>query len=299
MDTMGIEAFLAIVRHGSLTDAANSLFLSQSTLSHRLAQLERELDMSLIDRGRGLRTLSLTPSGQEFLVIARRWEELIQETNQIRSRTKNLTLSIGAADSIQTYVLPPVYKELSKHAKNIDIRIRTQQSTELYQLLDRGEIDIAFANLEQPMPNMIIKKFFSEQMVVISKGKLPTVNNRLIDQNLDTSNELYFEWSPSFRAWHDRWIGKRENPTLRLDAAQLLHTFMDSPEKWAIVPMSMIRRLETTGEFFVYQLEEPPPERICYQIRPRYPKASAVESLQILDSCISSVNAGRHEIINE
>ncbi|WP_084653784.1 helix-turn-helix domain-containing protein [Paenibacillus zanthoxyli] len=57
---MGIEAFLSIVRHGSLTDAASSLLISQSTLSHRLAQLEQEVGMNLIDRGRGLRTLSLT-----------------------------------------------------------------------------------------------------------------------------------------------------------------------------------------------------------------------------------------------
>ncbi|AKG34348.1 LysR family transcriptional regulator [Paenibacillus durus] len=289
MDTLGIEAFLSIVRHGSLTDAASSLFISQSTLSHRLAQLEREVGMSLIDRGRGLRTLSLTSSGQEFLALARRWEALIQETSQIRTRTKNLTLSIGAADSIQTYVLPAIYKELSKYSKEIEIRIRTQQSTELYQLLERGEIDIAFANLEQPMPNMLVKKFLTEQMIVISKGKLPVANNTLIDHELDTSNQLFFEWNPSFRAWYDRWIGDRNYPPIRLDAASLIETFMDCPEKWAIVPMSLARRYEQTGEFFIYQLESPPPERVCYQIQPRNPRSSAVESLRILDTCIHAV----------
>lgn len=291
MDTLGIEAFLSVVRHSSLTDAANSLFLSQSTLSHRLAQLEREVGMNLIERGRGQRTLSLTSSGQEFLFIAKRWEELIQETSRIRTRTKNLTLSIGAADSIQTYVLPAIYKELSKHSKQIDIRIRTQQSTELYQLLEHGEIDIAFANIEQPMPNMVVKKFLSEQMIVLSKGKLPVANDTLIDHELDTSNQLFFEWNPSFRAWYDRWIGERENPTIRLDAASLIETFMDRPEKWAIVPMSMARRFENSGEFFIYHLESPPPERVCYQIQSRNPKSSAVESLRILDACINEVMA--------
>ncbi|WP_244316228.1 helix-turn-helix domain-containing protein [Paenibacillus brasilensis] len=42
-----------MVRHGSLTEAASSLFISLSTLSHRLTQLEREVGMNLIDRGRG------------------------------------------------------------------------------------------------------------------------------------------------------------------------------------------------------------------------------------------------------
>lgn len=149
----------------------------------------------------------------------------------------------------------------------------------------------AFANLEQPMPNMIVKKFLSEPMIVLSKGKLPVANNTLIDHKLDTSNQLFFEWNPSFRAWYDRWIGERENPTIRLDAASLIETFMDSPEKWAIVPMSMARRFENSGEFSIYHLESPPPERVCYQIQSRNPKASAVESLRILDTCINKVMA--------
>lgn len=289
MDNEGIEAFLAVVRHGSLTEAANSLFVSQSTLSHRLAHLEREVGMRLIERGRGLKSLSLTPSGQQFLSISRRWEELYQETKLIRSRTKNLTLSIGAVDSIQAYILPAVYKAFREHAKNIDIRIRTQQSTELYLLLERGELDIAFANLEQPMPNMIIKKFYSEHMVVVSKGILPTANGTLIDHSLQTADELYFEWNPTYRVWHERWLGDRENPIIRLDTAQLLLTFMDSTEKWAIVPTSMASKFAANGDIFIYELENPPPERDCYQIRPRYPRASAVESLQLFEDCINSV----------
>jgi DNA-binding transcriptional LysR family regulator len=242
----------------------------------------------MIERGRGLKTLSLTPGGQQFLAIARRWEELDQETKLIRSRTKNMTLSIGAVDSIQAYILPPVYRTLNEHIANMDVRIRTQQSSELYLLLERGEIDIAFANQEQPMPNMLIKPFYTEQMVVVSKGALPAAYRTVNDQSLPTSDELYFEWSPTYRVWHDRWIGEREHPTIRVDTAQLLLTFLDTPAKWAVVPMSMARKFEAAGEFTIYELEDPPPERVCYLIRPRYPRASAVESLQIFESCVSS-----------
>lgn len=289
MNNLGIEAFLAVVHHGSLTDAANSLYLSQSTLSHRLAQLEREVGMTLIDRGRGLRTLSLTSDGQEFLTIAKRWSDLVHETTQIRTRKQNMTLSIGSVDSIQNYVLPPVFELLTTHSEKIDIRIRTQQSSELYLLLERGEIDIAFSHLEQPMPNMIIKKFYSEKMVVISKGKLISNGKKLNDKQLDTSYQLYFDWNTSFKAWYDGWIGDRKYPTVHLDTAQLLLTFMDNDKKWAIIPLSMAKKLESTGDFFIYHLEDPPPERVCYQIRSRNPRASAVESLKLLDNCINSV----------
>lgn len=81
-------------------------------------------------------------------------------------------------------------------------------------------------DLEQPMPDMLVKKFLAEQMIVISKGTLPVANSTLMDQELDTSNQLFFEWNPSFRAWYDSWIGDRNYPTIRLDAASLIKTFM-------------------------------------------------------------------------
>lgn len=288
MDTEGIEAFLAVVHNGSLTDAANSLFLSQSTLSHRIAQLEKEVGMCLIKRGRGIRKLTLTSNGQEFLLIARRWADLIHETQEMRSSDKRLKLSIGAIDSVQSYILTPVYQELSVYAKKIDIRIQTVQSSDLYQLLNRGEIDIAFGHLEQPMPTMIIRKFTSEKMVVISKGELPQINGRLVDQELDTDDQLYYGFNVSFRSWYDRWLGDRQHPTIHVDTAKLLQAFMNQPEKWAIVPTSIAQELQRTDHVTIYQLEDSPPERICYQIRPRYPRESAIESLQILDQCIES-----------
>jgi len=289
MDPLGIEAFLAVVRHGNFTDAASSLFLSQSTLSNRLALLEEKIGMKLIERGRGIRTLALTPHGQDFLLIAKRWEELARETEKIRNRQTKLTLSIGAVDSIQGYFLPPVYQELFKYSNEIDIRVRTQQSSELYMLLERGEIDVAFSHLEQPMPNMIIKKIFSEPFVVISKDHALSKNDVLEDQKLDTSHQIYLEYSTSLRAWHDRWLGERDAPTIRLDTTQLLFKIMDSPKKWAIIPLSVARIFENTGQFRIYKLTDPPPNRTCYQICPRHPRAGAVESLKILEACLSSV----------
>lgn len=287
MNNLGIEAFLSIVRHGSLTSAAHSLYLSQSTLSHRLAQLEQDVGMKLIKRGRGLRTLSLTPKGQEFLSIAKRWADLSHETTQLRTRKQSIALTIGAIDSVQNYVLPPVFELLTEHPTDINIRLRTQHSSELYLLLERGEIDIAFSHLEQPMPNMLIKKFHSEKMVVVSKGILATKNGKLIDNQLDTGNQLYLDWNTSFKAWYDRWIGDRNYPTIFLDTPQLLRTFLDSNKKWAIIPLSIANKFKLIDGMFIYELKNPPPNRVCYQIRSRNPRTIAVESLKILDECIA------------
>ncbi|WP_310191642.1 LysR substrate-binding domain-containing protein [Neobacillus niacini] len=77
---------------------------------------------------------------------------------------------IGAVDSVHNFILPPVYQYLIQHSQDIEIRLKTYMGFELYSLLERGEIDIAFALFEKPMPNMIIQNFYSDPMVVIANG---------------------------------------------------------------------------------------------------------------------------------
>lgn len=289
MDSIGIEAFLAVIRHGSLTDAANALFISQSTLSHRLAKLESDVGVNLIERGRGIRSLSLTADGQEFLLLAKRWEGLLLETTQIRSRKKSISLSIGAVDSINSYVLPPVYRALSELSRDLEISIRTQQSTELYLLLERGEIDIAFGLIEQPMPGMIIDKFLAEPLVVIRREETPQTHEMIDILELDPDKELYMNWHASFHAWYNKYRSATKYPPIRVDTSILLHTFMETPGYWAIVPLSMAENFKATGKYGLYRLKNPPPDRICYQIQSIYPRPSAVEGLKILDSVIKKV----------
>lgn len=290
MDSFGIEAFLAIVRHGSLSDAANTLYLSQSTLSHRLAQLEKSIGMTLIDRGRGLRSVSLTADGEEFLKIARKWEELLQETKYIRSQQKK-SLIIGAVDSVHNYILPPVYQALIQHSQHLEIRLKTYLGFELYSLLEKGEIDIAFALFEKPMPNMIIQKFYSEPMIVIQQGNHSEPKDSVNLQNLDPDNELYHDWNPTFRIWYELHRKDMKFSGIRVDSAGLIFTLLNFPGKWAIVPISMARKFVALGTFTINNLEDSPPERAYYQARPRYPSAKALEGLQILDSCLSIIQS--------
>ena len=67
-----IHTFLRVAYCGSLTQAANELFVSQPTVTARLQQLEEEVGAVLIRRGKGVRALELTPQGKAFLPLAER-----------------------------------------------------------------------------------------------------------------------------------------------------------------------------------------------------------------------------------
>ena len=85
MTTLDIETFFAVLDHGTMTAAAEALFITQPTLTARIQALEAEVGAALFRRGKGQRHITLTEAGQRFLPLARRWQNLLTETQTFSS----------------------------------------------------------------------------------------------------------------------------------------------------------------------------------------------------------------------
>lgn len=290
MNTLEIEAFLAILRHGNFTAAAKALFISQSTLSNRLSELERELGWSLIERGRGGKVLTLTDYGKQFLLIAKRWENLMEDTRRLQTKAGGLTLSIGAVDTFHSFIFPPLYRALREHAPKIDLTLKTHNSTELYLQVDRGEIDVGFTLQDLPMKNIAVTKFYTEPRVVLRKERSPLGQSGFIGlEDLDAAGEIFFVGDAAFHTWYQGWKGERGYPFLHVDTTQLLLQLLSEEGNWSVVPLCIARKLVSLGSYASYRLADPPPERICYKIQPKYPRAGVAEGIAILDAYLDAV----------
>src|SRR5918912_2893357 len=64
LDHRRLSAFHAVAEHGSFSAAALALNFTQSVVSHHVAQLEKELGVTLVERGR--RPIRLTPAGERL-----------------------------------------------------------------------------------------------------------------------------------------------------------------------------------------------------------------------------------------
>jgi Transcriptional regulator len=288
MNFLGIEAFLTIVETGSLTKAAESLYLSQSTVSHRLKALERELNTTLIERKKGHQVINLTPKGEEFVPIAERWLALWKDTCILQNTEPRLSLSIGCVDSLSTYMFPPLYKQILNHEISIDLQVRTHQSGEIYNLLDNREIDVGFVLRQIINKNIIIEPILNEKMVLIQRTVEDIPEHAVHPSELDSKNEFFLDWNPSYRAWHDFWWDSTKRPHAHIDTASLILNLMDDPKYWAIVPISMANAFKKITDFQVYDILEPPPNRIVYKIIHRYPKPSSINSIRILDEYLKT-----------
>lgn len=283
----GIEAFLEIHRSGTFSRAAETLHITQSTISRRIKQLEQELGSPLITRKKGERKVYLTAFGEKFITIAERWKVLLQDTHQLQTND-NIKITVGAVDSLSTYLLPPFYLEL--YNQPVNLRVRNHPSTELYALVQQRDIDFAFVHHESIVPNVAVKPFFKEKMVVLRPGSAEMTQKKMVTPaELDPAKELFIPWNPINSAWHDRLWDPFYAKRLYVDSAPLLllmfSQFTDN-NMWAIVPNSIALFCQQKFSCTIQYLSDPPPDRICYQITPSQNKMELSDKLTIIDLCI-------------
>lgn len=291
---LGIEAFLAIVQTGSLTKAGDLLNLTQATISYRLKTLEHLLGNTLIERNKGTHTVSLTIFGRNFINVAERWRVLKLETDSLCSDRPELHLSIGGSMSLNRYLLPPVFRALSKHIPEIQLRFRTEHSCELYNCIERREIDVAFVKRELSLPNVEIETFYIDEMVLVRPFTPDNIAMKLVQpKELRGEYELYINstgWGSAYQTWHDRWWGPDCSARIKIDSTGMIFPMMQDSRQWAIAPKTIATAFIKLGQCVIQQLSDPPPAMVYYKITHRCPKPATMESLNILSRYLGLID---------
>src|SRR5438105_5316824 len=120
VDTLGVQAFIAVADHGNFGRAADSLHITQTGLSRRLQNLEAFLGVKLVERT--TRSVALTRIGDEFLPQARRLlTDLAASLTEIRETGKALRgdVTIACVPTVGVHYLPRIIEQYSqRHPDN-------------------------------------------------------------------------------------------------------------------------------------------------------------------------------------
>ena len=150
MELRVLKYFLTVAREGSITGAANSLHLTQPTLSRQLQDLEKELGQKLLIRGKY--KVSLTPEGMILRKRAQEIVEMVEKTEAEFSSLKN-TLSgdiyIGCGETDSMKYIAQIIKEIQNNYPEIKFHIHSGNAEDVTEKLDRGLLD--FGVLIQPI----------------------------------------------------------------------------------------------------------------------------------------------------
>ena len=167
MNLNSIKCFLAIADLQNISRAAEKLYMSQSTVSHRLKLLEEELGCELIDRGQGQRSSLLTPKGQAFLPLARRWMKLNQDTQNFKKISPFPAITVGCVDSLNMFFFHPLYIRIIDQEVPLTLHLKTHCSSELYKRMENGAIDIAFTIEHIRSKNIVTEPLFKEDLLFV------------------------------------------------------------------------------------------------------------------------------------
>ena len=136
-----IEEFCVVARLENFTKAAEYLYVSQSTLSRHISDLESSLGVQLMRRDN--RVFELTEAGKVFYTemrdLLRRAEAIKIKTQQV-SRGKIGELSIASFSPHIPYVFERI-REFRRRNSEINCRITTADNTEIVEKIVAGELD--------------------------------------------------------------------------------------------------------------------------------------------------------------
>ncbi|WP_283274481.1 LysR family transcriptional regulator [Rhodococcus sp. IEGM 1381] len=124
MELRLIEYFLAVVDHGSVTDASRSLYVTQPAVSQAIRQLEQQLSVELFSRSG--RRLALTEAGRSFVAPARRVAADIAAARRAVTAVSTLqagTIDIASTPTLSVDPLPRMAGLFHRHYPDIEIRI--------------------------------------------------------------------------------------------------------------------------------------------------------------------------------
>ncbi len=145
MNIQQLETFNWVAKLGSFTRAAERLNATQSTVSMRLAELERDLGTVLLDRSQ--RQVTLTPKGREVLRYANEAAQLFAEIRNVASPSRELqgSLRLGVAEVIATSWLPRFVQQVSRQFPGLDLDVNVDLSVSMMKALHSGHLDLVLS----------------------------------------------------------------------------------------------------------------------------------------------------------
>lgn len=145
MNLRFVEAFYWVATLKSVTRAAEKLFLTQSAMSSRIATLEEELGVLLLDRRD--KQFRLTIAGSRFLGYAQRLLELQREikVEMGSDESRAVSMRIGAIESVLHSWLIPWIERLRLDFPELELELSVETSPILVDQVSRGTQDLVFA----------------------------------------------------------------------------------------------------------------------------------------------------------
>jgi LysR family hydrogen peroxide-inducible transcriptional activator len=222
-----LQYLVALRRFGHFGKAADACFVTQSTLSAGLRELETLLGVTLVERTR--RVVRFTPLGEKIadkaVKVLRETEELA-EMARAQGRPLHGELRMGVIPTIAPFLLPTMLPRLRGHFPELKLFLREETSSAACEALHRGQLDCVLLALPFGCGDVDSTPLFDDPLfVAYPRGEAPSAAS-IAAADIDENRLLLLEDGHCLK---DHALSACNRPELRANAAMMgtsLHTLV-------------------------------------------------------------------------
>ena len=260
--------FYVVAKNGSISSAADVLFISQPAVTFQIKKLEEQLGVSLFTRTK--HGVVLTDEGNILFNYVKNGIESIINGENTLSNLKNLDsgiLRIGASTTVSRHVLMPYLEKFHEKYPKIDIQIVTNLSSELIPKLKNGLIDIIILNIVDEVIdkdiNIVECRKIQDCFVVNSTYK-DLINKELSFSDLNDYPLILQSKGSNTRKFLDDLVIKHNvvlKPIMELASYSLVVEFSKIGLGIGYVTKDYIKKELDNKELFILNIKENIPKR--------------------------------------
>ncbi len=266
MNLQQLTTFCAVLSEGSMTAAADKLFLTQPAVSQQIRNLEEELGVELLVRG--VRQVKSTIQGQMLYDYAKRILFLTQQAEvSIRAMSQEISgdLRIGTLNSIGLYMISPIIGMFLKHNSRLRIKLVYGTGDKIISEMRSKNINIAILPDLKKEYGIEFEHFekrflFKDEMWLVGSGRDTSLPSNVDLGHLGSRPLVSFaEKYPSFRMsiekkFHE--VGVDPEVVFESDNVGTLKRVIESGLGWGFLPAHSIRKQVKTNRLTQIETED-------------------------------------------
>ena len=186
-----LRYLVALSEQLNFTHAAESCFVTQSTLSAGLKELEVALGAQLVERDR--QTVLVTPIGLE---VAKRARAILAATHDLveiavgAGEPMTGLLRLGVIPTIAPFLLPQSMQRLRERYPALRLALREDLTASLLSRLEEGKLDLALIALPYDTANLLVEPLFDDALWIVGRKGDPEIKATKVNVTPSISDRL-------------------------------------------------------------------------------------------------------------
>ena len=268
-----IRTFLEIADCGSFNRAAETLNVTQSTVSARIKALEENMGRPLFSRAHS--GIELTEAGRQFRSYAANMQRLWQQAQQAVTLPQGFrtVLGLGAQVSLWERLILRWMPWMRGQAPDVALRVEADYSTSLMRQLADGVLDIGVMYHPRQASGLVIEQLLEETLVLVSTETRDHTRGWVADY-------VFVDWGNVFRTTHGESFPDMGTAAISVGLGAMGLQYILENGGSGYFPIRVVRPLIDVGRLF--RLDgAPTAQRPAYMVYPESPKDGDLLSLAL------------------